>query len=116
MERGMVNEDKVPRLIVLTTFVRWREQGGTSNIIVKGDKGENVVAKKVHPTFNWRVCGICSDEDQVEEAYEAQAQEGTKAQSMSSTSFLPQRITRNMAKALGDEHLMIFCNYFCIVF
>jgi len=44
------------------------------------------------------------DEDQVEEASEAQAQEGAQAQPMSSTSFLPQRITRSMAKALGDEH------------
>jgi len=49
------------------------------------------------------------DEDQVEkaskaQAQEAQAQKGAQAQPMSSTSFLPQRITRSMAKALGDEH------------
>jgi len=50
-----------------------------------------------------------SDEDQVEEAPEAQAQEaqaevGAQAQPMSSTSFMPQRITKSKAKALGDEH------------
>jgi len=47
------------------------------------------------------------DENQVEEASEAQAhetQEGAQAQPMSSTSFLPQRITRSVAKALANEH------------
>jgi len=44
-----------------------------------------------------------SDENQVEEASEAQSQEA-QAQPMSSTSFMPQRITRSKAKVLGDEH------------
>jgi len=52
--------------------------------------------------------GRC-DEDQVEEAPEAQAQEaqgqvGAQAQTMSSRFFMPQRITRSKAKALGEEH------------
>jgi len=49
------------------------------------------------------------DENQVKEAFEAQAQEaqaqvGSQAQPMSSTSFMPQKITRSKAKALGDKH------------
>jgi len=52
---------------------------------------------------------LLHDENQVEKAFEAQAheaqaQEGAQAQPMSSASFLPQRITRSVAKALGDEH------------
>jgi len=38
------------------------------------------------------------------QAQEAQAQVGSQAQPMSSTSFMPQRITRSKVKALGDEH------------
>jgi len=44
------------------------------------------------------------DEDLIEEAPKAQAQVGAQAQPMSSSSFMPQRITRSKAKALGDKH------------
>jgi len=62
-----------------------------------------------HNTRNTIGLERITDENQVEEAFEAQAQEalaqeGAQAQPISSTSFLPQRITRSMAKALGDEH------------
>jgi len=56
-------------------------------------------------------------ENQVEEASEAHAQEaqtqvGAHAQPMSSTPFMPKRVTRSKAKALGDEHhlMTLFVN------